>query len=185
MATGTIYNLFSGKKSILHFVLLSTFDQEYLKNDVTLPVKEVEISLLRKYLQKHANDLFSKIEFVNKKMNISFLEMISLIFDNTSLYHVAYNLINYNNDVLGELSEDYGGYVRKLHKCILTNMMYYIEQGEVRQIELPFLHIQNIVEGITWWSMSIPYQELQIEIPVEKAKEILLDILKHAYLKKV
>src|SRR5690554_5838497 len=62
IATGTIYNLFSGKKALLHFVILATFDKDYMNGDISLPIKEVEDELIIKKLCEILDQLFSQIE---------------------------------------------------------------------------------------------------------------------------
>lgn len=186
IATGTIYNLFTGKKSILDFVLLSTFDKHYLDGDIILPVKEVDSELIIQHLSQIAEKLFLKIERRTKDGEPlqSFVDMLSLVFDCTASYHVAFSIINDNRSVLVEVEKKYRQYVDHLCKVIEENLLYYIERGEVRKVELPGLHIRNIIEGITWWAMDLPYQEPGMTVPVSKAKGIALDILKHAYMKK-
>jgi hypothetical protein len=63
-----------------------------------------------------------------------------------------------------------------------SDMRTYIARGEVRDVALPELHIHNILEGITWWAMYVPDQAPDLKLPVAKAKEIALDVLRHAYL---
>jgi AcrR family transcriptional regulator len=186
IATGSIYNLFTGKKSILHFVLLSTFDKHYLEGDITLPVKEVDPALIIQHLSQIVEDLFLKVE---RKTSTgepvhSFTDMLSILFDYAANYQVAFNIINDNRAVLEEVEEKYRQSVNYMYKVIQESLLYYIERGKVRKIEQPELHIRNIVEGITWWSMYLPYQAPGLKIPVFQAKEIALDILNHAYLTK-
>ncbi|XMB66957.1 TetR family transcriptional regulator [Mycoplasmatota bacterium zrk1] len=181
IATGTIYNLFASKKSILHFVLLSTFDRKYLGGNITLPVKEVDTELIIQHLSLVIEDLFSKIE----ESVQSFSDMLSVLFDSIASYHVAFSIINDNKSALDEIESKYRTYVNNLYKLIEKNLQNYIEQGEVRKVELPRLHIRNILEGITWWAMYLPYQDSGKKIPVSQSKDIALDILKHAYMKKM
>lgn len=186
IATGTFYNLFSGKKSILHFVLLCTFNQHYLDGDITLPVKEVDNESIIYHLSQILNDVYEKIVRKTKDGEpvLGFADMLSILFDYSASYQVAFNIINDNRLVLEEVEKRYRQFVNDLYKVIEENLMFYIERGEVRKIELLGLHIRNILEGITWWSMCLPYKTDSMNIPVHKAKDIALDILKHAYLTK-
>lgn len=181
VATGTIYNLFSGKKALLHFVLLSTFDQSYLEREHTLPLREVEQEEIVKHLHLVAEALFAKIEVTPVP---PFEDVFSTLFDYAASYQVAFNIINDNRHVLAEAERTYQHLVRHLHKVIEHNLIHCIERGEVRKIELPQLHVRNIIEVMIWWAMLLPYQAPDINVPVSKAKEISLDILKHAYLNK-
>lgn len=185
IATGTIYNLFSGKKAILHFVLLCTFDKHYLDGDITLPIKEADTELIIQHLSHIAEKLFLKIErrTIDGEPVQSFADMLSTLFDYTASYHVAFSIINDNRSAFYEIEKKYRQYLNHLYKVIEENLSYYIERGEVRKVELPELHIRNIIEGITWWSMYLPYQDTDMKLPIVKAKDIALDILKHAYMK--
>ena len=186
IATGTIYNLFTGKKSILHFVLMATFDKHYFDGDILLPIKEVEIELIIDHLSQIVEPLFVKMEERREDGELvqSFLDMLSTLFDCAASYHVAFTIIDKDRSGLYEVEEKYRQFVNKLYEIFEKNLLYYIKRREVRKIDLPSLHIRNIFEGITWWAMYLPYQEPDIKLSVNKAKEIALDILKHAYMEK-
>jgi AcrR family transcriptional regulator len=184
IATGTVYSLFSGKKSILHFVLLCTFDKRSLDRDFVLPVEEAETALIIENLSQVGNGLLSRLDGKTPegRPELTFADMLSLIFDYAANYQVAFNIINDNRSALEEVERAYKQHVNRLYRVIEENLTQYIARGEVRSVELPALHIRNIVEGITWWSMHLPYQAPHIDVPIAKAKDIALDILKHAYL---
>jgi len=182
VATGTIYNVFSGKKAILHFVLMSTMDKEYLQRDVTLPIQEIETSLIIRLLTTIAEDLFVKIGKTKDGQIPPFTLMLSILFDYIANYHVAFTIINENREALPDIKAMYGQHVDRLYKVIEKNLIMYIERGEVRNIELPALHIRNIIEELVWWGMYLPYKVPDANIPVSQAKRIALDILSHAYL---
>lgn len=186
VATGTMYNLFSGKKAILDFVLLSTFDRDYLHRDVLLPVQEVESAVLINHLSRVANDLLSQLE--NRASDggpaLTFSETLGVFFDYAANYQIAFNTINDNRAALRDVEQVYRKHVNKLYKVIEDNLRLCIKRGEVRQVELPGLHIRNIIEGITWWAMHLPYQVADMNVDPAHAKQIALDVLRHAYLVK-
>lgn len=186
IATGTIYNLFAGKKAILHFVLLCSFDKHYLDREISLPIKEVDDELIIQHLCQIVEKLFSKIEEKTKdgEPALSFVDMFSTAFDCAASYNVGFNIISYNISALEEVKKVYMKFSYRVHEIFEENLLYYIKRGEVRKVELPELHIRNILEGITWWSMYLPYQVPDINVPVDKAKEIAVDIIKNAYLVK-
>lgn len=184
IATGTIYNLFTSKRSILHFVLLCSFDKHYLDRDITLPIKEVNDQLIIRHFRQIVEEMFSIIEKKTKdgEPAQTFDDMFSTVFDYAASYNVAFNIINDNRSVLYEVKKVHSQFSNRLYSLFEENLLQYIKRGEVRKVELPELHIRNIIEGITWWSMYLPYQVPDIDVPVHKAKEIALDILKHSYL---
>jgi AcrR family transcriptional regulator len=186
VATGTMYNLFSGKKAILHFVLLCTFDKDYLRGDVELPVQEVETSRLINHLHRVAGELLEKLEHraATGEPSLTFSETLTLTFDYAANYQVAFNTINDNRVVLKEVRQVYQQYVGRLYAIIEENFSLAISRGEVRQVELPSLHIRNIIDHLIWWAMYLPYQVQDVKLDPTQAKQIALDVLRHAYLVK-
>jgi AcrR family transcriptional regulator len=184
VATGTIYNLFQSKGAILTFVLMVTLDKNYLDEDMPLPVKEASTGTLVRHLAATTERVLRNLDARgqdNEPAN-SFIEMLSILFDDAAEYHVAFNIINRNGDVLGEVADVYRQAVDRLYHVVERNLLYYIARGEVREVDYPSLHIYNILESIVWWAMQVPYQVPQANISVAKAKEIALDVLTHAYL---
>lgn len=184
IATGTIYNLFAGKKALLHFVLLSTLDKQYFEREITFPIQEVDSQVILGPLICIGEELFTKIgsKTSDDKRLPSFAEMLSILFDYVADYHVAFSIINDNRDALPEIKAKYGEFVSRLYQVLEENLLVCIKRGEVRNVELPKLHIRNIVEEFVWWGMYLPYEVPDVVVPVSQAKGIVLDILRHAYL---
>jgi AcrR family transcriptional regulator len=183
IATGTIYNLFTGKGSILTFVLLATLDKTYWEQELPLPIKEASTATVVRQLSAITDGVFSKIDArtPQNEPTSSFTEMLSILFDDAAEYQVAFNIINRNSEALGEIARHYARAVDRLYQVMERNLLYYIEVGEVRDVAFPALHLYNMLESIVWWAMQIPYQAGDMNIPVAKAKEIALDVLTHAY----
>ena len=150
IGTGTVYNLFSGKKSILHFVLMCTLDKDYLDRDITLPIKEIDTYVIIDLLNSIVDELFSKIgsKTEDGDPQQSFIDMLSILFDYVANYQVAFNIINDNPKVLPDVENRYNEHIRSLYNLIEYSLMRYIAKGEIREIEHPNLHIHNIIEGI-------------------------------------
>ncbi len=184
IATGTVYALFAGKKAILTYVLLATLDPSYLDQEIELPVQEASTERLMQHLSRILDDLFEAIGRRTEEGEpvLSFSGMLSVLFDYVADYHQAFNIINSHEDVLPELGRTYRRSVDRLYRLMGNDMRTYIARGEVREVALPDLHIHNILEEITWWAMYVPYQAPDLKIPVVRAKEIALDVLRHAYL---
>lgn len=184
VATGTIYNLFAGKKAILHFVLLCTLDKAYLGNDLLLPVQEVEHGLIIRHLSRVAEDLLGQLEARGKNgdLSLSFSQTMTLTLDYAADYQVAFNIINDNRAVLADVREVYQGFVKRLYNVIEENLNRGIARGEVRDVDFPSLHIRSVMDHIIWWSMHMPYAVPDTAITPAEAKAVAMDILHHAYL---
>ncbi len=182
IATGTIYNLFASKPAVLHFVLLSTLEGHKGSIDVELPLGEAKEQRLRERLDAVMTGFLQGIAASDGEEKPAFTQMLSVLFDTAADYNVALNIVNDNADALPRLNRQYQQYIHDLYGLIEDNLQDGMQRGEVRKILYPRLHIRNILEGITWWAMYLPYQEQQERIPQSTAKEIALDILNHAYL---
>lgn len=181
IATGSVYNLFASKAAILHFVLLGTLDTQYLDRDIPLPMAEAEHEAISGHLARVAEGLFSRIESSDAGSQ-SFADMLSILFNYAADYQVAFNIINDSRSGLCDIQLQYRRHVERLHHVVLTRLLGHIERGEVRPVEMPELHIRNILEGIIWWAMYLPHQAPGLELTPSKAKRIALDVLKHAYM---
>ena len=182
IGTGTVYNLFSGKKAILHFVIMSTFQKDHLEGDITLPIQEIDEEILLNELTTIAEKLFFELEVKYEgEPVLNFSKMISTLIDYTANYQVAFNIINDQGKVFKNLGDRYATSVSRLYGIMQANLKGYIKRGEVRKIEHPDLHVGNILDTIVWWSMDIPYAS-GAKLFREEAKKIAMDVLNHAYL---
>lgn len=183
IGTGTVYNLFSGKKAILHFVIMSTFRKDYLEGEITLPIREVDEDILLNELNTIADKLLSQLELkIEEGPALSFSEMISTLIDYAADYQVAFNIINDQGKIFKNLGNMYENSVSRLYGIIKENLQEYINRGEVRQIEHSNLHVGNILDTVVWWSMDIPYAAPGAKLTREEIKKIAMDVLNHAYL---
>ncbi|GAB6090752.1 TetR/AcrR family transcriptional regulator [Spirochaeta dissipatitropha] len=177
IATGSMYKLFSGKKALLHFVLLRTFDPHRFSEIGQDPFREVSSQELEGYLKRIIESLFNDCQ-----ASATFPSLLSNIFDYASRYQVAFNIVNWNGVEFPELAAAYNEAIARLYSLLESRLKDFINSGHIRPVEHPRLHIHNILENITWWAMLLPYQEADIRIPEERAKEIALDVLIHGYI---
>jgi len=184
IATGSIYNLFAGKKAILTFVVYYNLMDGQI--DITSPFAPVETSLMVEQLKANVDPFLEEIKKVNKEghPNLSFEEMLSTLFDLVAKYQQAFSIINDHKSVLPELEAVYRSYVDDLYEIILRNLEAYKKDGRIRSIDFLPLHIRNILEGITWWAMYVPYEDdnSSISITKEEAKIQALAVLTKGYI---
>lgn len=184
VATGTMYNLFSGKEAVLSFVIQATLDKEWLNQDISLPMKQINIVVLQNSLQKVINDIDSSVMEINDAQeNVckDFSFFISDVFDMFAAYLLAFNNIETNADVLEELWKEYSIARKRFFEKLERNLKKYIQVGQIRPIEYLPLHVENIVHILTWWSMNAAMHMPQIEVTHEIAKEICVGMIVRTY----
>lgn len=184
VATGTMYNLFSSKEAILSFVIQATLDKEWLKQDLSLPIKKLDVVILQNSLKKVLDEInISVMEIKNEKGIIykSFSSFVSDIFDMCADYLLAFNNIETNAGVLEELWQDFLSARTNFYGRLEENLKLYIEDGQIRQIEYLPLHVENIIHILTWWSVNFYIHMPQIEVTREVAKEIGVGMIIRAY----
>lgn len=184
VATGTMYNLFSGKEAILSFVIQATLDKDWLKQDFSLPIKQIDLAILQNSLRKVINEINSsimKIKDEEGKICKSFSDFITNIFDMCSDYLLAFNSIEKNEGVLEELWQEF--YVARtfFYEQLAENLKCYMEEGKIREFDYLPLHIENIIYTLTWWSVNSNMHMPQIEVSHEVAREIGVGMIVRAY----
>lgn len=187
IATGTIYNLFTSKKAILTFVIQVSLDKEYLNRDIILPIEETDKEVLIALTNQAMVRVFNHILNITDENGLickSFIQFISEIFDMNADYLLATNNIEHNANILKDLATIFfPSQVRFLNK-VEENLKLYMEAGEIRQLEYPRVHVQSINDILTWWAMNAYIAMPDISVPRETAKQIAVDLVAHAYLKK-
>lgn len=184
VATGTMYNLFSSKEAILSFVIQATLDKDWLKQDMSLPIKQIDVAILQNSLQKVIDDINSSVmEIKDEKGRIckNFSAFVSDIFDMCADYLLAFNNIETNAVVLEELWRVFLSARTNFYKKLETNLKCYMEVGQISQIDYLPLHVENIIHILTWWSVNSYLSMPQIEVTREVAKEIGVGMIVRAY----
>lgn len=184
VATGTMYNLFLGKEAILSFIIQATLDKEWLKKDISLPMKPIDTVILQDSLRKVIVHIASSVVEIKDKKGMvckSFAEFISDIFDMFSDYLIAFNNIETNAGVLEELWQEFSLARTSFYEKFEENLKCYMEAGQIRQIDYLPLHVENMVNILTWWSINSSLRKPQIEVPCKVSKEIGVGMIVKAY----
>lgn len=185
ISVGALYDLFSGKKAILKFILKCTIDPAFMENDIELPITEdlfenlnVEI---KEFLEK-SDRKFSEPLSGNDN-NYSFEQMLSDAFDVIQQYRIGCLIIEKNPSGCGKLFEYYQDYRKRFYHSILEYVNQYIGKATIRNVESPELAVVFIVESMTWWAMDIRYDTFEPRdyITDEIAKKTCMDALINAY----
>ncbi len=192
IATGTVYNLFAGKKAILHFVVLANLDPKAFEDGPTLPLQEMPDMAIKDKLAPIVERLFHRLHALGDDgiPVLSFRQTLEELFDDVYRYNRAFSIINDNPEALPEAAGKYRSAVDSLYELLDRNLRLYMQAGQVRSIRYPHLHIRNIIEGITWWAIYLPlrlgfldaWNREASELSPDEAKAIAVDVLCHAYL---
>jgi AcrR family transcriptional regulator len=186
VATGTIYNLFTSKKAILTFVIRTSLDNGYLDGNISLPIEETDMKLLMglfTQMQDRVANYVLNITDSNGNICRGFVQMISDLFDFHADTLLATGNIEQNANILRELAEAFFLVRGQFMQMVEDNLNRYMESGEIRCLEYPHVHVQSIIDVLTWWAMN-SYISMKISVPREIAKKTAVDLLTHAYLKK-
>lgn len=185
LSTGMIYQYFSGKKDILSFILKGTIDPAFFEREMHYPVD----AGLFANLDDEIMDTFEKnqanfdVHLKDKAADYSLAEMFSDAFDIVARYAVSCLIIEHNEDDLRDLSFYYRDYRKRYFGQVQQYIELFIAKGEFREVENVFYTTRAVVESLAWWGMHIKYDAFETDktISKQKAKEVCLDLLLHAY----
>ena len=185
ISVGSLYDLFSGKKAILKYILKCTIDPAFMERDIKLPVTEDLFENLDEEITEFLkeNDLRFSEPLTRQAENYSFEQMLSDAFDVIQKYRVGCLIVEKNPAGCGKLIEFYQNYRKRFYHSILEFVKRYIDRGVVRKVESPERAVIFIVESMSWWAMDIKYDtfEPHDDISNEVAKKTCMDALINAY----
>ena len=185
ISVGSLYDLFSGKKAILKYILKCTIDPAFMERDIQLPVTEDLFENLNEEIKEflNENDFHFSKPLKRQAENYSFEQMLSDAFDVIQKYRVGCLIVEKNQGSSGILIELYQNYRKRFYHSILEFVKLYIDKGVVRAVESPENAVIFIVESMSWWAMDMRYGtfEPRNDISEEIAKKTCMDALVNAY----
>lgn len=188
VSVGTIYHDFTGKKEIMHFILKSTIDPDFLNNDFNRPITDDLFDNLYDEIVKTFENTavdFSK-NLNNAAVNYSFEDLISDAFDILNKYAVGFLFIEKNQTECKKLTECYKIYRQNFFSTMVQYINSFIEKGVVRPLKYVELTTSLIIEMLSYWAMDAKFVSFETyNIPIEQAKEICLDNIISAYKNKL
>lgn len=184
VSVGTIYHDFTGKKEIMHFVLKSTIDPEFMDQEFERPIKDTIFKGLNHEIeaafQKSADDFTKHLK--DRADGYSFESLISDTFDLLSKYAVGCLFIEKNYFDFEELADYYRQYRKGFFSAMKQYMDLFIEKGIVRPLEQTELTTNLIIEILTWWAMDMRYISFDAKrVSPEMAKNVCMDNIITAY----
>ncbi len=182
IATGTVYNLFANKKAILTFVIRASFELDFWNSEPSLPIAQAEvptlISLFRQSMERYFGDIVDK----QGKIACGFIELISRMYDMHADVLMATNNIEHNADLFPDLADAFFSFRKEGFVILEDAIARYMRTGEIRTMEYPRIHMQNINDISTWWAMNAYIAMPDVMVPRETGKKIAVDLLARAYL---
>lgn len=188
LSTGMIYQYFSGKKDILSFILKEAVNPGFFDHERHFPVTSGASGVfdhleeeIKATFEKNQQDFDAHLK--DRAADYSLEEMLSDAFDVIANYAVSCLIIEHNEADLPELAHYYRDYRKRFFAQVQQYVDLYIEKNEFRKVENTFYTTRAIVESLAWWGMHVRYDafETETDISPEKAKEVCLDLLLHAY----
>lgn len=184
ISVGSIYNDFSGKQEIMHFVLKCTIDPDFLNREFERPITDdlfgdLNSEIMSLFKQTGA-DLLKPLE--HGIGSYTFEELIADAFDLLARYAVGCLFIEKNQYDFKVLADSYKTYRRHFFDTMLQYLMIFIENGTVRPLDHPQLAVTMIIEILTWWSMDRRYISFEpSDVSLTAARQICVDTIIHAY----
>ncbi len=187
ISVGSFYDLFSGKKVLLKFILKCTIDPAFMDSDISFPLKEDLFLHLDEEVilfLNESNRVFSE-PLTRQAENYFFERMLSDAFDRIYKYRIGCLIVEKNASGCGKVFEYYKNYRSKFYQIILEYIKIYMKQGTVREVAFPELIVLFIVESMSWWAMDMKFDtfETREDISDDIAKKVCLDALIQAYRK--
>lgn len=184
VSVGTIYHDFNGKQEIMHFVLKSTIDSEFLNRELERPVTDEVFAGLQDEIiavfEKSGKKFAQHLE--NGAADYSFEKMISDAFDLLEQYAAGCLFIEKNAFEFPVLAEHYKRYRREFFDTLTQYLELFLAKGTVRPLADLKMTTVLIIEILSWWAMDRRYTSFETyEISSEDAKRICMDNLISAY----
>jgi hypothetical protein len=111
----------------------------------------------------------------------SFPQMTRELFDFLADVLLGLNNIEQNAAILSDLAEAFFPARADFFRSMENALMIYRQAGEIRQLEHLRIHIQSIIDILTWWAMNAYIAMPEISLPREAAREIAVDLVARAY----
>ncbi|QQO08445.1 TetR/AcrR family transcriptional regulator [Breznakiella homolactica] len=185
ISVGAVYDLFSGKKAILKFILKCVLDPDYIERDFELPITEDQFAGLEDdvtaFFAEKSRAFAEPLK--NNAADYPFSRMLSDAFDTIQTYGVGLLILEKNPKVFGKLFTLYTDYRRRFFQIIVEYLTRYTENGTVRLVAPPQLSAMFIIEAMTWWGVDITYDsfEPRDDVSADTAKAVCTDTLLAAY----
>lgn len=184
IATGSMYTLFAGKKAVLTFVIRASLEKGYLDKELALPLQEDSPAVLQALADAYYQSFFGQeMCIANEQGDIvrPFPELMRQIFDMNAETLLATNNIESNADKLPALADAFFAAREQFFGLLEENLRLYEAAGIIRPLTHRRLHVQSIVDILTWWAMNAYVALPDQAVPRDEAREIAVGLVVRAY----
>lgn len=184
VSVGTIYLNFTGKKSIMQYVLKTIIDPAFADRELERPICEdcftgLEDEIIDQF--KRSEEGFQK-HLENGGDGYSFELLISDAFDLLARYGAGCLFIEKNQYDFKKLATRYRAYRSAFFETMKQYFVLFIKKGTVRALDQLDLSVILTIEVLSWWAMDMRYTSFEIQdISLSKAKAACMDNLLSAY----
>lgn len=185
ISVGALYDLFTGKKAILKFILTCIIEPDYINRDISLPIDEEQFIGLEQeiiaFFSIRNSDFTSHLSNVNK--DYTFDKMLADAYDNIASYGMGLLILEKNPSALPKLFSVYKDYRKQFFSGIVSYMAAYAKQGVIKLAYPVEFAAIFIVETMIWWAVDMRYDafEPRNDIPRETARSFCIDTLQSAF----
>lgn len=177
IATGSMYALFTGKRALLDYCLLSAYSGEAL--DVQTPVSEAAPGVLRAAQQRWRDALFAEFSGVSGRMSAR--AMAGALYDALSGCCGAILLLEKNGDVLGEESARYWELRRGFIAILEAEVSAYAARGELRMTPDARTMTLAMLTCVSMWALHAPYRYPLLGLDGAERRRIATDMIHCTY----
>ncbi len=183
ISTGALYSLFSGKKAILGFIIYNTIIPGFMERDFSFPIDDAMFSDIYDQVMGAFIENTAKFRenLKDGATDYSFDSLLVDAFELISRYKICLLFIENNPKESGKLWDWYIDFRDRFFEIFAEYINAFISRGAVRPLEDFDLSVRFMLESLSWWAMHLEYQTFEIKVPINKAKQVCLDALIHAY----
>lgn len=184
VSVGTIYHDFTGKREIMHFILKSTIDPEFISREFERPITDalfdgLETEIIAVF-DETADAFAENLEAAGVSYPLE--QMVSDAFDLMAKYAVGCLFIEKNELDCRNLARYYRTYRKQFFITMAEYLKRYMEKGIVRPLKSVELTTGLMIEMLSWWAMDMRFITFEApNITLEQAKEVCLDNIISAY----
>ena len=186
VSVGTLYIYIKSKKALYDITLMSIFDNNFYNKIQNLPFEGIEHNiLLEQYVHKVFNKYISDYKNIIEKKDIDndFEIVISSIFTLMTNYWPGMSIFEKGDDSWPKFSKYYFNIRSEYFDLLKIYIEKKISQNIIRPLENIDIYSRLIIETIAWFAIHRNFDEDLKKFDNSTIKNIVIDSLKHSFLR--